>query len=102
MVTKPASVHLHSGTTTKIRIITLFISLAILAFGSYVIWLVYTILEFTVFSLAGLVILMASTIGVLIWLVLVTIQRTSFRKNREDLGKYKIKLRSELVTPKHP
>ena len=101
MVEKPTSVHMHPKTTLKFRFLAVLISLAIFAFGAYVIWLAYTILKFTVFNLAGFVILMSATVGVLIWLALATIQRTSFKTKLEDLQKYKIKLRTELITSRH-
>jgi len=85
---------MYPTSALKIRIFAILASLAILAFGSYVIWLAYTILEFTVFNLAGFVILMAATVGVLIWLVLATIQRRRFKTHLKDLEKYKIKLRN--------
>ena len=101
MVEKPKSAHLHPKTTTKIRLVVFLASIGIFLFGSYVVWLAVTILKFTKFNAIGLVILMSVSMGVLIWLVLATIQRTSFRKHMADLTKYKVKFRTDLVTSKH-
>lgn len=81
---------MHPGTTRKIRIITIIVNLFVILFGVYLYWLAFEILEPTPFNLAALAFLIIASVFVLIWLFLITIKRTSFKTNLEDLKKYHV------------
>ncbi|MFH0868613.1 MAG: hypothetical protein V1839_00120 [archaeon] len=87
---RPASVHMRHRTTVKFRILTVILSVAIIPAGFYLAWLAFKILEPTPFNRIGLFILSASSIGVVMWFLLITVMRRSFRRKIEDLRKYRV------------
>lgn len=102
MVAKPTSSHLHPRTATKLRALAILLSLAILAFGVYVTWLAFEILEFTRFNFAALVILMTVSVGIIIWFILITVQRKSFHREIEELKSYRIEHKIGARASTHP
>lgn len=106
MVERPVSVHMHRRTAIKFRILALFAGVAIIPVGFYLAWLAFKILEPTPFNRAGLFILSASSIGIVIWFLLITVMRRRFRRKIEDLRKYRVEhgigIKPEHLRKKEP
>ena len=81
---------MEKRTTLRLRIFTLVASICMIMVGFTLTWIAFSILEPTPFNLAGMTILIAFSIGIIIWLFLVTVRRRSFKTNLEDLKKYHV------------
>jgi len=85
----------------KFRMLTVIVSVALIISGSYLTWIAFEILEPTPFNVAGTTMLIAFSIGVLIWLFLITVKRTSFKTNLEDLKKYRVEHKIGVKSATH-